>query len=64
MNAGFTILASSAALRFQSFPIVLTTVFALLLVDWMAQLMLSMKREEAIKKQQEGNLSNEVMARI
>jgi hypothetical protein len=38
-NAGFTIFASSAALRFQSFPVILTTTFSLLLVDWMVQLM-------------------------
>ena len=43
LNAAFTIGASSAALRFQSFPIILTTAFALLLVDWMVQLMKSMK---------------------
>lgn len=41
-NAGFTIFASSAALRFQSFPVVLTTTFTLLLVDWMIQLVKSM----------------------
>jgi hypothetical protein len=41
-NAGFTIFASSAALRFQSFPVILTTTFTLLLVDWMVQLMKSM----------------------
>jgi hypothetical protein len=34
LNASFTIFASSAALRFQSFPIILTTTFTLLLVDW------------------------------
>jgi hypothetical protein len=34
LNAGFTILASSAALRFQSFPILLAITFALLLMDW------------------------------
>jgi hypothetical protein len=37
LNAGFTIFASSAALRFQSFPILLTTSFALLLIDFIAQ---------------------------
>ncbi|NII25839.1 hypothetical protein HB364_12140 [Pseudoflavitalea sp. X16] len=46
LNAVFTIGASSAALRFQSFPVLLTTTFALLLVDWMAQLMRSMKMEQ------------------
>lgn len=35
LNAGFTIGASSAALRFQSFPIILTTTFVTLLVDWL-----------------------------
>ncbi|THU39602.1 hypothetical protein FAM09_13965 [Niastella caeni] len=35
LNAGFTIGASSAALRFQSFPILLTTIFVALLVDWL-----------------------------
>lgn len=34
LNAGFTIFASSAALRFQSFPIILTTIFSGLLVEW------------------------------
>lgn len=44
LNALFTIGASSAALRFQSFPVLLSTIFSLLLVDWMLQLMKSMKR--------------------
>ncbi len=34
LNAGFTILASPAALRFQAFPILLTTIYSALLVDW------------------------------
>lgn len=34
-NAVFTIGASSAALRFQSFPILLTTTFVALLLDWL-----------------------------
>lgn len=42
LNAGFTIFASSAALRFQSFPVILTTTFSLLIVDWMIKLMRSM----------------------
>jgi hypothetical protein len=50
INAGFTIFASSAALRFQSFPIILTTTFALLLVDWMAQLLKKMKSEVRERK--------------
>ena len=53
LNAGFTIFASSAALRFQSFPVILTTTFTLLLVDWMAQLMRSMSntRKEELEPQ-------------
>ena len=47
LNALFTIGASSAALRFQSFPVLLTTTFTLLLVDWMVELMKNMKRETA-----------------
>ncbi|THU32925.1 hypothetical protein FAM09_26100 [Niastella caeni] len=35
LNAFFTIFASSAALRFQSFPITLTTMFTCLLLDWL-----------------------------
>lgn len=38
MNAGFTIFASPAALRFQSFQIILATISSLLLIDWMLQL--------------------------
>lgn len=45
LNAGFTIFASSAALRFQSFPIMLTLIMAAMLIDWMAQLVVSMKKE-------------------
>jgi hypothetical protein len=45
-NAIFTVFASSAALRFQSFPILITTVMALLLVDWIFQLM-NMKIKES-----------------
>jgi hypothetical protein len=48
-NAAFTICASSAALRFQSFPIILTTIYVILLADWMFQLM-SMQREIEIKR--------------
>lgn len=38
LNAFFTITASSAALRFQSFPITITTIYAILLIGWMADL--------------------------
>jgi hypothetical protein len=45
LNAGFTISASSAALRFQAFPILLTTIFVALLIDWMVQLSAKMQLE-------------------
>lgn len=38
LNAGFTIFASPAALRFQSFPIILVTLFIALMSDWMMKL--------------------------
>lgn len=38
LNAGFTIFASSAALRFQSFPLMLTTIFSLFLMDWLCSI--------------------------
>lgn len=48
LNAAFTISASSAALRFQSFPIILTSILVALLIDWMLQLMTSLK-EKSLK---------------
>jgi len=62
INAGFTIFASSAALRFQSFPIMLSSTFALLLVDWMAQLARSMKQEEINQKALAESFNQEAMA--
>jgi hypothetical protein len=59
LNALFTIFASSAALRFQSFPILLTTIFAVLLIDWMVQLINKMKIDQ--NKQSEINLSGFTM---
>lgn len=48
-NAGFTIFASSAALRFQSFPIIITAVFTFLLVECLWK----MGRNETIKGRSE-----------
>ena len=62
LNAAFTIGASSSALRFQSFPILLTTTFALLLVDWMAQLMRSMKMEQSKQEKVRDEYSQEAIA--
>ncbi len=49
-NAGFTIFASSAALRFQAFPALLSATFSLLLIDWMVQLMQHMKLQSQQQK--------------
>jgi hypothetical protein len=35
LNAGFTIFASSAALRFQAFPLILTTIFTFSIIDYL-----------------------------
>jgi hypothetical protein len=43
-NAVFTIFASSAALRFQSFPIIITWSYVILLIDWMFGLIRTMKK--------------------
>lgn len=37
LNAAFTIVSSPAAIRLQAFPILLETIFALILVDWLWQ---------------------------
>lgn len=58
-NAVFTIFASSVALRFQSFPILLSSMFALLLLDWMVQLMKNMElenKQKAVPKVDEQNV--------
>ncbi|GGB24050.1 NAD(P)/FAD-dependent oxidoreductase [Puia dinghuensis] len=49
LNAGFAIFASPAALRFQAFPVILTTVFAVLVIDWMVQQM-----KAQVKQKMEG----------
>ena len=45
LNAVFTIGASSVALRFQSFPIILTSVFVALLLDWLWKVAMNAKIE-------------------
>jgi hypothetical protein len=62
LNAGFTISASSAALRFQSFPILLSTTFSLLLVDWMTQIIKIMKMHQNKQRKVDKQISSEVMA--
>lgn len=41
LNAAFTISASSAALRFQSFPILISTIFSFLIIDWIRVMAIS-----------------------
>ena len=64
LNAGFTIFASSAALRFQSFPILLTTTFALLLVDWLWDMAMHAETEnrKPPKKSLNQDLSSKAIA--
>lgn len=52
LNAAFTICVSSAALRFQAFPLLLTTIFAGLLLGWIWQ-MASLKPEPSAQGQGE-----------
>jgi hypothetical protein len=49
-NAVFTTIASPVELRFQAFPVLLSTTFSLLLIDWMAQLMQHVKQQKATTK--------------
>jgi hypothetical protein len=43
LNAAFTIFSTPAAIRFQSFPIILITTFCLVLIDWMYKLTMTAK---------------------
>ena len=57
-NAFFTIFSSSAALRFQAFPIILVTLFALLVIDLMYRT--ALKQEEDRKRLSPANPRNEL----
>jgi hypothetical protein len=50
MNAIFTILASSVALRFQAFPLLVNTLFSLLLIEWIIQMMQTLKGQSQQQK--------------
>jgi hypothetical protein len=50
LNSGFTIFASSVALRFQAFPILLTIAFSSLLVDWFSRLSVGTQNIETINQ--------------
>jgi hypothetical protein len=58
LNAVFTISVSSAALRFQSFPIILTTIFVASLVDWMLQLIAIIKKKTITSVKISENMKN------
>jgi len=60
-NAGFTILTCFAALRFQSFQVLLSAIFSLLLIDWMAQLIKRMKLQSQ-QQQPDSEYSQKVTA--
>lgn len=64
LNAAFTIGASSAALRFQSFPILLTYVFVMLLLDWLWKIAINSdnKAKKIIIEPASTRISNEVFA--
>jgi hypothetical protein len=62
LNAVFTITVSSAALRLQSFISIIVTIFGLLLVDWMVQLMKNMKQELIKQSTIDSQFSNQVVA--
>jgi len=55
VNAGFTIFASPAALRFQAFPMMLVTIFSISLLDWMIQQMNVITGERVGKGKFEAN---------
>ena len=58
LNAAFTIFASSAALRFQSFPILLTFTNVFLLVDWIFKM--AYTNREEISPVDQDNALNEL----
>jgi hypothetical protein len=49
LNAGFTILSSPAAIRLQAFPIIMETVFAISLVDWLFQALVALKNKKVVE---------------
>lgn len=50
-NALFTILLTTSAIRLNTFPLILSTTLALILVDWMLQLMKQAKLQNESKEQ-------------
>lgn len=60
LNAGFTITASSAALRFQSFPILIATIFSLLIIDWIRVMAIDKKPIENHKSTPEPILTEAI----
>jgi hypothetical protein len=62
INAGFTIGASSAALRFQSFPLLMTIIFSALLIDWLLVVAFATKKEDySLTEEQSPNPQFQIM---
>ncbi|WP_205514601.1 hypothetical protein [Longitalea arenae] len=64
LNAAFTITASSAALRFQSFPITLSCITVAILMDWMIKVMLkeNSKSSDVLRNNKSTQLSENALA--
>jgi hypothetical protein len=64
LNAAFTISASSAALRFQSFPLMITSIFVTILLDWMIKLLTETKPGNQVHIKSEVNLEHQYSKEI
>ncbi|MEP7372306.1 MAG: hypothetical protein ABI675_02885 [Chitinophagaceae bacterium] len=64
LNAGFTITASSAALRFQTFPILIAMTFTLLLIDWISSKAMEKKPTENIAQIGSASLTEKTLTTV
>jgi protoporphyrinogen oxidase len=65
LNAAFTIAASPAAIRLQAFPMLLETIFALVLIDWMYKLAMETELSSSLQGKlapQQTDIPNKAMA--
>jgi len=62
LNAVFVIGTAAATLRTQSFSLIMTTCLAVLLVDWLFQLIRNIKLEESKKQKVREQLPNRAIA--
>jgi hypothetical protein len=58
INAAFTITASSAALRFQSFPIIISTTFSLIVIDWIRIKAMEERASKDLSKENEPKVAS------